>query len=124
MRPTAEQTDRADAKPLHGKREIGKPVMARKRFAHEAERSHIELGRRVWIGRGVRKETIAAELLHEFSAGHIDVAMRGRQIGCAPALDRTCQRAMAIGKKRPTEEARVRHQSPSNTGFCLATNAR
>jgi hypothetical protein len=38
--------------------------MARKRFAHNAERSYIELGRRVWIGRGVGKETIAAELLH------------------------------------------------------------
>ena len=70
------------------------------------------------------KETVAAELSHELAAGRIDVAVRDRQIGRAPALDRLRQRAMAIGEERPAEEARVRHQSPSNTGFCLATKAR
>ena len=97
----AEQADRAGAEPLHGKREIGKPVMPRQRFANEAERSHIERGRRVGIGCGVRKEAVAAELLHEIAAGRIDVAMRDRQIGRAPALDRLRQRAMAIGEERP-----------------------
>ena len=31
--------------------------------------------------------------------------------------------AMAVVEKRPREEARVGHQLPSNTGFCLATKA-
>ena len=105
----AEQADRPGAEALHGEGEIGKPIVARQRFADEAERAHVERGRRVGIGRGVREPAVAAELLHEIAAGRIDVAVIGRQVGRAPPLDAFGQRAMAIGEERPAEETLVRH---------------
>ena len=45
------------------------------------------------------------------------------QIVLRPMLKRDCQRAVPIFKKWPVEKAPVRHQSPSNTGFSLATKA-
>ena len=83
----AEQADRPGAEALHGEGEIGKAVVARQRFADEAERAHIERCRRVGIGRGMREPAVAAEFLHKIAAGGIDVAVIRRQVRRAPLLD-------------------------------------
>ncbi len=105
----AEQADRPGAEALHGEGEIGQAVVPRQRFADQAERAHIERCRGVGIGRGVREPAVAAELLHQIAAGRIDVAMIRRQIGRAPLLDASGQRAMAVVEERPAEKALVRH---------------
>ncbi len=81
--------------------------------------------RRVGIGRGVREPAVAAELLHELAAGGIDVAVIDRQVRRAPALDGL----PASARWRSSKNGQLRKllsatQLPSNTGFCLATNAR
>ena len=119
----AEERDRAGAEPLHGEGEIGEAVVAGERLAREAERAHI--GRAVAVGgRGVIQTTVAAETRDEIAAGGIHVGVIDRQVFRAPFLQRRVEGAVAILEKRPGEKALVRHQSPSKTGFSLATKAR
>ena len=100
----AEQADRAGAEPLHGEGEIGKPVVARERLAHEAERAHVERGGRVGIGRGVREPAVAAEAFAR-DRGRRRRRRRDRPAGW-PRTSARCvgQRAMAVGEERPGEE--------------------
>ncbi len=105
----AEQADRAGAEALHGESEIRQAIVTRQRLANEAERAHVERCRRVGIGRGVREPAVAAELLHQIAAGGIDVAVICRQVGRAPLLEASGQRAMAVGEERPAEKSLVRH---------------
>ena len=105
----AEQADRPGTQALHGEGEIGQPIVARQRLAHQTQRAHIERRGRVRIGRGVRQQAIAAKSRHEIAAGDVHIGVVDRQVCRAPALDVFRQRAMALFKERPREEGSVRH---------------
>jgi hypothetical protein len=124
LRGRAEQADRAGAEPLHREGEVGEPVVARQRLAHQAERADVERARRVGIDGGMLEPTVAAERRDERAARGVDVAVVDRQVRLAPGLERGRKLAMTQLEERPGEEARVRHQLPSNAGRSLATNAR
>ena len=120
----AEEGDRARAEALHGEGEIGQSVVAGERFAREAERAHIRARRchfpaRVCASQPSRPRRATSSRQAASTSRVID-----GQVRRAPFLQRGLEGAVAVLEERPGEEARVRHQSPSNAGFCLATKAR
>jgi hypothetical protein len=78
LRRGAEQADGARSERLHGEGEIGEPIMARERFAHDAERAHVKRDRRIGVDGGMHEPTVAAELPHKFAARRIDIAVVDR----------------------------------------------
>ncbi len=119
----AEQAERAGAEPLHGKGEVGQPVMPGQRLARDAQRAHVERSGIVGIERRRLQPAVPAELRHQLAAGGIDIMVIDRQVFRAPCVQLFGELAVAIFEERPVEEGTVSHQLPSNTGFSLATNA-
>src|SRR5206468_12960387 len=69
------------------------------------------------------EESRGAALSHQPAALGVDIAALLAHILGAPALQLITECAMLRVKERPRKEASVRHQLPSNTGFCLLANA-
>ena len=124
-----EQTDRAAAEPLHGKREIGEAGKARQDLAHEAERAHVQAVVHAAAGgrhRMAQKPGLG-EMRDEHPAGGVDIGRALVEIGQSAggkALDLIGQRAVALVEERPGEEAAIGHgrrrvQLPSNSGALL-----
>ncbi len=110
--------------PLHGEGEVGEAVVAGERLAREAKRANVERSTALRIDRRVLQPSIAAEAIDEVAARGVHICVVNRQIRAAPRFQRFVKRPVAVFEERPGEEAFVRHQSPSNTGFSFATKAR
>ena len=109
----AGQADRTAAEALHGKGEIGEPVMTAQGFTDDAEAAHIELCVRAAMRRHDRmfQEARLAQLAHQGAAGVVFVVRGGQQVdtGAGPVVDGSRQLAVAGFEKRPVEEALIRH---------------
>src|SRR4051812_13213279 len=95
---------------------------AREGLAGEREAAHI--GPVLRVADAQLEEARLAELGDRRPAR--DVLVRSRRIvdrRCAPLLEARRQIAVALVEKRPGKEARVAHQSPSNSGVRLAAKA-
>ena len=120
----AEQRDGAGAEALHREGEVGEAVVAGQGLADQAEAADVERRRGVGVDRGVGEPAVAAERGDERLAGGVGVGMVDvGEVLRRPGVEVERQRLVAGLEERPVEEAAVGHQSPSNTGFALATKA-
>ena len=129
-----EQTDRAAAEPLHGKREIGEAGKARQDLAHEAERAHVQAVVHAAVGgrHHMAQKPGLGEMRDEHPTGGVELGSALVQIGQSvggKALDFVGQRAVALVEERPGEVAAIGHgrrrvQLPANSGRFFARNAR
>jgi hypothetical protein len=72
--PPAEQRDAAGCQPLHGKGEIGQPVMPGQRLAQDTQAAHVDLRRLVGrIDRGELEPAGIAQRLDQGFAGLVDI---------------------------------------------------
>ena len=128
----AEQADRTGAEPLHGEGEVGKAGMPRQHLAADAQAARIELavgGRGAAAGGGGEEAVLPHRgcqlaYMRRRCRARSRLLVEQDGVGGRPRLDAIVQRAVLRLQERPGEEAAVGHQLPSNTGFCLATNAR
>ena len=99
----------AGAEALHGEGEIGEPVVARQRLAHEAQRAHVER-RRARPGRArYASASRRGRALHQLAAGGVDIVVIDRQIRRAPALERSASARWRSSKNGQARKARVSH---------------
>ena len=126
----AVQRDRPRAQALHREREVRETMVVRERLAQQADRPRVDdLGRAAVCaaGDGMAQPVGLAELAHERAALRVDVvaAVAVREVLQRPIVQRRREFAVVRVEERPGQMS-VRHahrQSPSNTGFCLPTNA-
>src|SRR5690554_925086 len=116
---TTEQTDGTTAQPLHGEGEVGQAVVACQGLAGQAQAAYVDVS----TG-GTLQQPRRAQVAYQLDTAGIDIAVVTRQFVCAPGFQTLCQVAMLGRKEGPVKKARIAHQSPSKTGFCLAAKAR
>ena len=125
LRWRAEKRDRAGPEALHCEGKVGKAVVTRERLADEAKGANVEL--RKGLGRiecSMREPPVAAEHRNECAARGVGVGVVDFPEICGgPRFKVLGERAVAVLEEWPVEEALVRHQLPSKTGFALATKA-
>ena len=99
--------------------------MTRERLADEAKGANVEL-RAGLEDRGQHAESHPSRpsIATSVAARGVGVGVVDfREICGGPALKVLGERAVAVLEEWPVEEALVRHQLPSKTGFALATKA-
>ena len=101
LRGGAEQRHRPHAQPLHGKGEIGQPVVPRQGLADQAQRADIQP--LALAGAGMPQPAARPKCRHQPPAGGIDIVVIHRQMRRAPAssaADRSRWRSSKNGQSR------------------------
>ena len=121
----AEERDGAGAEALHREGEVGEAVVAGEGLADQAEAADVERRRRrrgrsaEWASQPSRPSAATRAL----QAASVSAWSTWARFAAAQASSSSASALVARLEERPVEEAPVRHQSPSNTGFALATKA-